>query len=1030
MSDTRVSAPTCSPAMTAALDRFRTALSACRRGDHAPSIDDFILAVPEEERPTARSAMQALARELGDATTDPDGLSPDPASTLELPTGVATVRQVSNLASSAETVDHIAADPNATVDQGSLPRPSVAATQRATADPDATVDQTEEAGKTVTRQGESPRAVKPGRRAVGTLPGGIAGYEILGELGRGGMGVVYKARHVELDRVVALKMVLAGAHASPGQLERFRAEALAVAKLQDPRIVQIFDVGEHDGLPYFSLEFVDGGSLQGKLERKPMKPRDAAELAEKLARGIAVAHDRGIIHRDLKPANILLTPSGEPKITDFGLAKQLEDEEHQTVTGAVMGTPSYMSPEQAWGRTAEIGKPADIYGLGSMLYEFCTGRPPFQGSSTVETLDLVRNREPVPPSQLQPKLPVDLETICVKCLQKEPHRRYETAHALADDLRRFLEGRPILARPVSAPERLYRWAKRNRGLATAIGAAAVLLVAVAGISTGAAIGFRNLNGQLESSNSNLSNANEALAAKTKLAEEKAAGELKAKLEAQENEKKANEARELAQQREKDAKNAVQAALKQNAQAVESNRFLTVLAFDRLRGIPGTAAVRRELLDTAAKGLLGNMQVHDELNGVVAGLNPADPTLAERTLAGIYQRNGRMFLDVNRVADALAQFQKMEAIVAGLRERFPNEMTSHRNFAVAQNNLGEVYLDRLGDAERARDYFLQGLEARKKRDEIAPNDDSKLDLASQHGYLARIELTLGNPEKAWGLYQTESKYRDMLSPAYANVLERRRERAGMLERMGETALRLGRKEDGLKLYGDAAKLREEISRENKDPVTLRHDRWVLVHRLGDVQIMFLNDAEGALESYKKAVDLARSWLSESPDEPRAKKDLGSSLYGVGTAQDRLGRREESAAAYAECLKHWRELASNPAARMEEIDIMLAQGRDGNHAEAARLAQGLITVPPQDARNYFQAACGFTLAAAAAERVEPDKPELARGYRDEALKALALGLKNGWKDRVALDHDPDLDALRDLPEFLALVNENDLHAQKTP
>ncbi|MBL8799857.1 MAG: serine/threonine protein kinase, partial [Planctomycetia bacterium] len=328
----------------------------------------------------------------------------------------------------------------------------------------------------------------------------IPGYEVLDVLGQGGMGIVYKARQDILNRIVALKMLLPGARMMGGSLSRFCQEAEAVARLQHPNLVQIFQIGLHDDQPFLALEFVDGGSLKDHMTGAPQTPRRAAELTETLARAIDVAHRHQIIHRDLKPANILMhLPDGPlqgdttttrttrsavcnleyavPKITDFGLAKQLDNDLQLTQEGVVAGTPCYMAPEQADSKFAKLGPTTDIYSLGVILYELLTGRVPLEGPSILDTLLLVRGQDPVPPRQLQPRIPADLETICLKCLEKQPAKRYPSALALADDLRRFLDGKPIVARPTPSWERAWKWARRQpmvAGLSAGIVAAVVL----------------------------------------------------------------------------------------------------------------------------------------------------------------------------------------------------------------------------------------------------------------------------------------------------------------------------------------------------------------------------------------------------------------------------------------------------------------------------------------------------------------------------------------------------------------------------
>jgi PAS domain S-box-containing protein len=310
-----------------------------------------------------------------------------------------------------------------------------------------------------------PATPAPSAETRAFRPPAIPGYEILGELGRGGMGVVYKARHLALNRIVALKMILHAAYASDRHHERFRREAEAVARLQHANIVAVYEVGEHDDCPFFSLEYCSGGTLGEKLDGTAWPAHRAAELLQTLARAIHAAHRAGIVHRDLKPGNVLLTSEGQPKITDFGHAKRLGEERH-TRSGEVFGTPIYMAPEQASGNR-DVGPATDVYALGAILYELLTGRPPFLAETPMDTILRVVGEEPVPPRRRQPQVPRDLETICLKCLQKDPKRRYESALALAEDLGRFLQGVPVKAAPASWWWHLARLMRLRRRLRVA-----------------------------------------------------------------------------------------------------------------------------------------------------------------------------------------------------------------------------------------------------------------------------------------------------------------------------------------------------------------------------------------------------------------------------------------------------------------------------------------------------------------------------------------------------------------------------------
>ena len=309
----------------------------------------------------------------------------------------------------------------------------------------------------------------------------IPGYEIECLLGSGGMGIVYLANEVALKRKVALKVLRGGSHEVSGHGGRLEREAAAAAKCQHPNLVQIFHVGECQGELYLSLEYVDGFNLAQSFAGIPQPARGVATLVEKLARAVDHTHSRGVVHRDLKPANVLLTKDGEPKITDFGLAR-LDDSSTRTEVGTFVGTLAYMAPEQASGGRVEVGAPADIHALGVILYESLTGRPPYRAEIPEKILQKLLFESVVPPSNLEPEIPPDLEAICLKCLEKNPSHRYATAAELAEDLRRFLDGRPTLARPVGAAVRLWRWSRRNPKLGIVSGSlAATVLVAISAI---------------------------------------------------------------------------------------------------------------------------------------------------------------------------------------------------------------------------------------------------------------------------------------------------------------------------------------------------------------------------------------------------------------------------------------------------------------------------------------------------------------------------------------------------------------------
>jgi eukaryotic-like serine/threonine-protein kinase len=903
-----------------------------------------------------------------------------------------------------------ASDPAETVDVPQGLSTTKTAPRGESIDPDKTVDVTQD-DRTTPPTEDLPADRQKSRKPRGAQIGpDLPGYVVLEVIGRGGMGVVYKARQIALDRLVALKMVLAGAHASPEQLARFSIESQAVAQLQHPGIVQIHEVGEHDGLPYFSLEFVAGGSLAKKIGGKPQPTLEAAGMVRDLALAMREAHRRNIIHRDLKPANVLLTPDDQPKITDFGLAKRLDADSQQTHTGVIMGTPSYMAPEQAWGQTHQIGPLTDLYALGAILYEMLVGRPPFQGASALETIELVRTQEPVPPTRLQPKIPVDLETICLKCLQKDPAKRYSDASALADDLQRFLEGRPILARPVGAIERLARWCRRNPKVAALAATVAALLVIVTAVSSYSAVSLDRLNGQLVVSIKAESAARQA-------AQTNARDAIKARDRETEARKQESEARQKAEK-------VITLALEQDRNALESQRYISVLIFQRLRDFPGTQDLRDELIQKSVKGVHDNMEVMDQLGAVVRAKDKEGAALATRTLAGIYQRAGGLMADLGRYDEATRYYRQMDELAESLAADNPGSLDARRPLASSKITLGEFEMNRLGDSKAALGHLEQNLAIRREFLAHEPqNDEAKRGVCNALGYLARVWLKLGDPFKAKQYYNDEVALRDQIGPELAGVLEVRRERAGLEEKLGDLNVALSDNRAGRDHYDRALTIREETSRENPGDYQAQRDLLLSYKKIGTFYLLQLKDPAAARVLYEKALAEFESRLQAEPDNVVAQEDVAVTQYYVATAALRAGDSNAAALHYKACLAIREGLAGNPKAKLNVIDLMIARARCGQHQIASQTAEEIIRNPPLDARVYFQAACGFSLCAGAvaAGAASPEAKALAERYTGGAFKSLRLALGAGWKNLVEVETDPDLDAIREAPGFAAVVAE---------
>ncbi len=391
--------------------------------------------------------------------------------------GLLPAAETDGAGSSGEAVEATEPDPSLNDAHGAIDCNPGSSTETAASAPESTAD-AHATGLVVA--GEPDPGARGPTRNPSDWPA-VPGYDILGWLGEGGMGVVFRANHQALKRLVALKMIHSGGLGRAELVARFRTEAESVALLRHPNILQIYDIGDASGLPFVALELLEGGSLRERLAGALQPARQAAELGMTLARAVHVAHQAGIVHRDLKPSNVLYTFDGIPKITDFGLAKRIDSDDGHTESGQVMGSPSYMAPEQAKGHSRNVGPAADVYALGAILYEMLTGRPPFKGETPIETIRQVVDLDPVVPSQLVPRVPRDLETISLKCLNKDPARRYMSAQALADDLYRYLHGQVIQARRTPLWERAAKWSRRNKLAAAAL---ALGMVALTGVVAG------------------------------------------------------------------------------------------------------------------------------------------------------------------------------------------------------------------------------------------------------------------------------------------------------------------------------------------------------------------------------------------------------------------------------------------------------------------------------------------------------------------------------------------------------------------
>ncbi len=867
-----------------------------------------------------------------------------------------------------------------------------------------------------------PLAPKTGRMGAAVLPA-VPGYEILGELGRGGMGVVYKARQKGLNRTVALKMVLSAGRATAEELARFQTEAEAVALLHHPNIVQVYDVGVLQGLPYFSLEFCPGGTLADRAGGKPLPPRLAARLVRDVARGVHHAHQRLILHRDLKPANVLLAPADAappgrgargverkdhktaplgpsvadddqktevaprapaathrpggaagrlgdldlercvPKVTDFGLAKRLEGDTGQTRDGSVMGTPSYMAPEQAQGKVRELGPPADVYALGAILYDLLTGRPPFHGDTVMDTLHQVIHGEPLAPQRVHAPVPRDLDTICLKCLEKDPAQRYASADALAEDLRRFLDGEPILARPAPWWERAVKWARRRPAAATL---AVVCALAAAGLGVGGYVLARQ----------------EAVRAETESRLRDVAEREKSEADAQ---------RERAQQLQALAEDHFRKA----CAAVDA--LLARIGHERLAHEPHLEQVRRELLHKAAMFYEGFLRERGD-----------DPSLkwqtarTQKNLGDIQEMLGDQRAAEERYRTALALFD-------GLRAAAPDDRRYVRDQAATQHNLGLLLSEagRFTEAERslgaARDLRRGLVEAHagnEARRELAASDHALGLLLERRGDLAAAEADFNAALAQQKVVAEAAGEQDEAAvKAWQDV-------ARTENSLGRVAEAAGRRDDADRNFQGALAILTRLADRVNVP-EVRQELGQTYDNLG--RLHRDTDPAKAAKDFAEAVKVAEKLVQDFPATPAYRQDLAAALDNLGVLLLAAGKGDEAEGSFGRALGIKERLAA-------EVHWVPDYRRDYGASLNNRGIQLKTQARAADAEKTFSRAAKVLGDLAEEHADVPDyQRELARTLVNRALVRQSAGKPAEAEPllRKALALQEKLSARRDAP-----------------
>jgi tRNA A-37 threonylcarbamoyl transferase component Bud32/tetratricopeptide (TPR) repeat protein len=765
-----------------------------------------------------------------------------------------------------------------------------------------------------------PAASKPPAPKTDTpAPRFFGDYEILQEIAEGGMGVVYKARQRKLNRIVALKMILAGRLANALEVERFYAEAEAAANLRHPNIVDVYEVGEIGGRHFFSMEFINGQSLSDLVRRQPLEPQRAAQLVKKIAETIQFAHEQGVIHRDLKPSNVLLDERGEPMITDFGLAKRTKGNGSQaTLTGQVIGTPSYMPPEQA--RGAEVGTEGDVYSMGAILYELLTAAPPFSAAHPLDTIKQVLEVEPVPPRVRNPSLPRDLETICLKCLQKEPARRYATAGELADELGRYLEGKPIRARPVSVLEKIWRWRRRNPSLALCCVACLGSLLLAAGVLVGAyvrvSLALADARQSFQHTRTAIDELFNIVSESTLLNEPGAQGLRKELL---------LKARDL--YHEVLAQRGHDPAIRDELALSYFRLGRIMQEIDTPQEALGALTTAREMQTALAGENAQDQQVRDALGDTLTALGKSYDKLRQ------YDQAQAAYLEAVQIREQLAATDDN----AESRRKLLN---AYMNLAVIQKMRGDL-ADNDADAaafyRAAHEQYLNEQRERQKQLEPSPDaEDLRLDLAKGFYNLANVAFEMRHyPEAAKYAQQAVAEFSRLVADApenleyqYLHALAVRR--CGDVER--EPAVAQTYYEQAIRSLRGLAETNPQVHKYAAALASVYMNQ-------GLVDADTKQDA-AAVASFEQAIGVLRRLVQETK-QPSYRRDLGNALTALGGLQIETGALEDARQNLVEAQQLLKELVdAYPAAPDFADQLALAQATMADLDDAAAKQSALL------------------------------------------------------------------------------------------